>query len=282
MTTSRRGLLAALLLAAPVLVGLGYAVLAAFGVIGFGATGWSAARITSVLSERAVWAGLGWSLWVAAASTAIATGAAVIVAVTFRGALHGDRIARALALLPLPIPHLVAGAGAVLLLGQSGYLARLGIAIGLLPGPGAMPPLTYDQAGVGLVFALAWKEFPFLVLVAGSVLSTRGSALEEVGHSLGAGAAAVFHRITWPILWRGMLPAIIAVFIFAAGTFEATALLAPSDPRALPLLTYERYADAEVARHADAFVLVLLGMVVSLVAVAGHEWARSRWERLTG
>ena len=282
MTTSHRGLLAVLLLAAPVLVGLGYAVLAGFGAIGPGASGWSGARMSSVLQERAVWAGLGWSLWIAAASTTLATGAAVIVAVTFRGPLRSDRAARALALLPLPIPHLVAGAGAVLLLGQSGYFARLAQAIGLISGPSAMPPLIYDQAGVGLIVALAWKEFPFLVLVAGSVLSTRGSALEEVARSLGADATAVLRRVTWPILWRGMLPAVVAVFIFAAGTYEATALLAPSSPRALPLLTYERYTDAEWSHQADAFVLVLLGMVVSLAAVAGHEWARGRWERLTG
>lgn len=282
MTGSKRGWLGALLLAAPVLVGVGYAVLAGFEVIGPGATGWSANRLVRVLSERAVWSGLGWSLRVAALSTALATVAAVVVAVVFRGSGRGDRVGRALAILPLPIPHLVAGAGAVLLLGQSGYLARLGMALGLVHGPGGMAPLIYDHAGVGLIAALAWKEFPFLALVGGSVLATRGNGLEEVGHSLGAGPGAVFRRITWPILWRGMLPAIVAVFIFAAGTYEVTALLAPSDPRALPLLTYERYIGAELTGHADAFILVLVGVVVSLAAVAGHEWARGRWERFTG
>ena len=280
MTTGRRPLVAILLVTAPVFVGIGYSVLAAAGVVGAGATGWSISRIVSVLSERAVWSGLGWSLWVAAASTALATAGAVVIAVCFRGASRGDRIARSLAILPLPIPHLVAAAGAVLLLGQSGYLARFGTALGLLSKPDAMPALIYDRLGVGLIVALAWKEIPFLVLVAGAVLAARGSALEEVGRTLGASPAAIFRRVTWPILWRGLLPAIVAVFAFAAGTYEATALLAPSDPLALSLLTYERYSDAALARHADAFVLVLLGTGVSVLAVAGHEWARSRWERL--
>jgi ABC-type Fe3+ transport system permease subunit len=72
---------------------------------------------------------------------------------------------------------------------------------------------------------------------------------------------------------------VVAAFVFVASTYEATAVLAPSDPLALPLLTLERYTDADLSRRGDAFVLVLLGMTVSLLAVAAHEWARSRWDR---
>jgi len=100
-----------------------------------------------------------------------------------------------------------------------------------------------------------------------------------VARTLGARPAAVFRRVTWPLLWRGLLPAVVAVFVFVASTYEATAVLAPSDPLALPLLTLERYTDADLSRRGDAFVLVLLGMAVSLLAVAAHEWARSRWDR---
>jgi len=277
--TSRRGLLAALAVALPVLLGLGYSVLASLGLTGPGATGFEPGRIIAVLREPVVWSGLAWSLWVAAASTTVAAAVAVLVAALFRGGGRSDRAARLLALLPLPIPHLAAAVVGLLLLGQSGLLARVLAALGLLSSPSEMPPLVYDRAGLGLILTLSWKEFPFLALVAFSVLATRGGRLEEVARTLGATPAAVFRRVTWPLIWRGLLPATVAVFVFVAGTYEATAVLAPSDPLALPLLTLERYTDADLARRGDAFVLVLLGMAVSLLAVAAHEWARSRWDR---
>ncbi|MBA3318636.1 MAG: ABC transporter permease subunit [Gemmatimonadales bacterium] len=277
--SSRRGLLAALAVALPVLVGVGYSVLASVGLTGPGAAGGGSARLVAVLGEPVVWAGLAWSLWVAAASTALAAAGAVAVAALFRRGAGIDRMARLFAVLPLPIPHLAAAVAGLLLLGQSGLLARLLASLGLLADPGGMPALVYDRAGLGLILTLAWKEFAFLALVAFSVVATRGERLEEVARTLGAKPAAVFRRVTWPLLWRGILPAVVAAFVFVASTYEATAVLAPSDPLALPLLTLERYTDADLSRRGDAFALALLGMTVSLLAVAAHEWARSHWDR---
>ncbi|HEU4700158.1 MAG TPA: ABC transporter permease subunit, partial [Gemmatimonadales bacterium] len=163
---------------------------------------------------------------------------------------------------------------------QSGLLARLGHAAGLVATPADMPPLVYDRWGIGLVLTLAWKETPFLALLAVSVLATRGRALEEAARGLGAGTAARLRRVTLPLLWRGLLPGVIAVFVFAAGSFETALLLAPSDPLALPLLTAERAENLGLDARADAFVLALLAFAVAALAVAAHEWARARWEGL--
>jgi putative spermidine/putrescine transport system permease protein len=276
---SRRGLIAALAVALPVLVGIGYSALASLGLTGAGAAGAATGRLVAVLGEPVVWTGLAWSLWVAAASTGLAAVGAVLLAALFRREAGLDRMARLFAVLPLPIPHLAAAVAGLLLLGQSGLLARLLASLGLLTDPGAMPALVYDRAGIGLILTLAWKELAFLALVAFSVVATRGERLEEVARTLGAKPGEVFRRVSWPLLWRGLLPAVVAVFVFVASTYEATAVLAPSDPLALPLLTLERYTEADLSRRGDAFVLVLLGMTVSLLAVAAHEWARSRWDR---
>jgi ABC-type Fe3+ transport system permease subunit len=88
--------------------------------------------------------------------------------------------------------------------------------------------------------------------------------------------------VTWPVLWRGMLPAIVAVFTFVAGSYEAAVILAPSDPLALPVLTWERFVDAGLANRADAYVLALLGLGIALTAVGVHEWVRARVGSLDG
>ncbi len=278
----RRGLWPALLVAAPVAVGIGYSLAVATGLAGFGADGFGLGRLERVLSEAAVWQSLGWTVVTAALATALAGAAAVLVAAGCRGATAADRAARALAVLPLPVPHLVAAATALLVLGQSGLLARLAAAAGWITGPAQMPALVYDRAGLGLILTLGWKEFPFLALVAFSVLATRGAALEETARSLGAGPWQTFRRVTWPILWRGLAPALVSVFAFVAGSYEAAALLGPSDPLPLPALIYERYTDAELGRRGDAYVLTLLGLLLATLAVALHEWLRQRVRRLDG
>jgi len=272
--------MAALVLAAPVLAGLGYVAAASVGLTGVGATGLTGDRIRTVLGEPAVWRGLSWSLWAAGASTLLATAAAVLIAALFRSSRRGDVVARALAILPLPVPHIVAATCAVLILGQSGVVARIAATAGWIHAPADMPALVYDRWGTGLILMLAWKEFPFLALIAISLLATRGRALEETARSLGARPGDVFRRVTWPLLWRGLAPAVVAVFTFVMGAYEGVALLAPSNPLALPLLTMERYTDAALGRRADAYVLALLGLGVSALAVGLHEWARGRWERL--
>lgn len=271
------GMTASLLLALPVLVGIGYAAAAATGVMGVGASGSvSVERIREILAEAAVRDSLWWSVRVAALSTGISTLVAAGLAVAFRGTRRSDRAGRLLSILPLPVPHLVAAVAALLILGQSGLLARLASMAGWIGGPADMPALTQDRAGVGMIVALVWKEVPFLTLVAGAVLATRGDALERTARALGAGPWTTLRRVTWPVLARGMLPAIVAVFTFVVGSYEVAALLAPSDPLALPLLTWERYTDADLARRPDAFVLTLLGVAIAAVAVVVHEWLTRR------
>ena len=276
----RRGLVAALLVACPVGVGMAYAAAGAFGLIGAGARGMSGERFVRVMGEGVVWESLGWTLWVAVASTGLAAAAAVGVAAAFRGEGRADRLARAAGAVPLPVPHLVAAVMGLLVLGQSGLLSRIAHALGWIAAPGEMPALVYDRAGIGLIATLAWKEFAFLVVVAWGILAERGAVLEEVARTLGASAWQTFRRVTLPVLWRGMLPAVVSVFAFVLGSYEAAALLAPSDPLPLPVLTMERYTDADLSRRGDAFVLVLLGIGLAALVVAVHEKTRARWEGL--
>ena len=278
----RLGLALALLVALPVAIGIGYAALAAIGLAGFGAAEPSLGRVVRVLGERTTWSGLAFSAWVAGAATLLAGAAAAVTAVAFRGTGGFDRVARGLAIVPLPVPHLVAGVTALLILGQSGVVARALAAAGLVAVPADMPALVYDPAGVGLIAALAWKEFPFLALLAFSVLATRGAALEETARGLGAAPRQVVRHVTWPVLWRALLPGAAAVFTFALGSYEAAALLAPTDPLALPLLIEERYTDSDLTRRGDAYVLVLVADAASALLVAAHEWARARGGEAAG
>ncbi|GAC1647392.1 MAG: ABC transporter permease subunit [Gemmatimonadaceae bacterium] len=274
------GVLLALAVAAPVIIGFTYAAAASWGIVGAGADGPTGARFVRVLAEPSTWSGLLWSVGVATAATGIATLGAVTVAAVFRGSRIADLAGRTLVALPLPLPHLVAAALGVWILGQSGLVARLAFAAGWIKAPSDMPALIYDHWGVGLVLTMAWKETAFLSVVATALLATRADAAEETARTLGASPWATFRRVTWPLLWRGLLPAVVSVFIFVTGSYEAAALLAPSAPLAVPLAIADRSADPDLARRGDAYVLSLLLLGIAVLAVAGHEGARARWEPL--
>ncbi|MDT8369113.1 MAG: ABC transporter permease subunit [Longimicrobiales bacterium] len=263
--------------AAPVFVGVGYAAGASIGMWGVGAgDALDPRRFVRVLASPVTLESTLWTLRVAFISTLLSAVVAAALAIALRRADRVGRWGRALAVLPLPIPHLVAAVAALLILGQSGLLARVAFALGAISGPAEMPPLVFDRGGVGMTIALLWKEIPFLFLVAASVLATRGEALEEAARRLGASEWDVLRRVTWPTLWRGLLPASVAVFTFVVGSWEVAVLLAPSDPLALPLLTWERYIDSDLSRRPDAFVLALLGVSIAAVAVVAHELATRR------
>jgi molybdate transport system permease protein len=239
------------LIAAPVLIAALYAAAGALGLVGPDAHGFTIAHVTRVLGAGSTWRGVGWSLATAIGATVAATIASIALAIAFRGTSAGDRAARALAAVPLPMPLIVAATVGVLVFGQRG--------------------LVLDRFGLGFMATMAWKAVPFLTVVATSILATRGAQLEEVARTLGATRGDVVRRITVPVLWRGLAPASIAVAIVIAGSFEGAYLLAPSRPLALPVLTY-------AARRADAYVLVLVGLVLGAIGVATLEWARARWD----
>jgi putative spermidine/putrescine transport system permease protein len=269
------GLVAAAAVASPVLAGAAYSTLAAMGLAGVGARGFTFDRIVAVLSSPQTWSGVAWTFATAGVATAIAAAGAFYLAVEMRN----SRIGQAVALLPMAVPHVAAALAVLLLLGQSGFISRVTYALGLTLGPAEFPPVVYDRTGVALVFTYVWKELPYLTLTATAVLLTDTRQLEEVARTLGATARQAFWRVTWPQLWRGTAPAIIAAFAFLIGQYEMPALLAPSDPTALSILIYERSIDPNLLRRGEAHVLGLLALALAFLLVVAHASRRSHEER---
>lgn len=264
------GYAAIVLIAVPVVLGCAYSFAAATGVVGAGAGGFDLSRVRAVVTSATTWQSVLWTLYTAGVATLLATLVAVMLAV----GVQESRVGRFLATLPLAVPYVATGLAALLLLSQSGFLARLAFAAGLITEPGEFPALVYDRPGIALILSYAWKEIPFLALTALAVLDLRGPALSDAARTLGASARATFVRITWPLLWRGVAPAAIAAFAYLVGHYELAALLAPSDPQPLAVLTYERASDPDLLRRGDAHALGLIAMTLCAALVVWHARAR--------
>lgn len=263
-------LLAGILLGLPIVAGVGYSVAGAMGWVGTAAPG----GLQRVLADVHVLRAVVLSLWIATMGTAGATAGALLLAVLFDGNARLDRLARTIGSLPLPVPNVAAAVAILLLLTQSGWLSRLAVQVHLIASPSQFPALVYDPIGVGIIVAVIWKELPFLVLVALSLQSLRGSSLTAAARTLGATRWQATSRITLPLLLRGMAPSIVAVFVFVLGSLELPLVLAPSSPLPLPLLIQERRQALDAASHGEAYVIALIATGMALLAAVVHEWLR--------
>jgi putative spermidine/putrescine transport system permease protein len=261
---------AAALLGVPILVGVGYLVAGALGLVGNAAPG----GFQRVLADPQVLRSALLSLWIATAGTTLALIGAVSIALAFSGASRLDRFARSVAALPLPVPTVAAAVAILLLLSQSGWLSRVAAQLQLTTGPADFPTLVTDPWAIGVIVAVVWKELPFLLLVALSLQSLRGPRLIDAARTLGASPWQALRRVTLPLLLRGMAPSIIAVFVFVLGSLELPLVLAPSSPLALPLLIQERRQALDAASHGEAYVIALMATLLALLAAVAHEWLR--------
>jgi putative spermidine/putrescine transport system permease protein len=263
-------LAAAALLGVPIVVGVGYLVAGSFGLVGNAAPG----GFRRVIADHQVWRSALLSLWIAGAGTGLALVGAVGIALGFSGSSRLDRVARSVAALPLPVPTVAAAVAILLLLSQSGWLSRVAMRLQLTSGPADFPALVTDPLAIGVIAAVVWKELPFLLLVALSLQSLRGTRLTDAARTLGASRWQAIRTVTLPLLLRGMAPSIIAVFVFVLGSLELPLVLAPSSPLAMPLLIQERRQALDAASHGEAYVIALMATVLALLAAVAHEWLR--------
>ncbi|MFC8304434.1 ABC transporter permease [Specibacter sp. NPDC057265] len=217
-------------------------------------------QFPALITSAASLAALGLSLKTALASTALCLVFGVPLAVLLaRAQFPGQRMVRALILLPLVVPPVVGGLALLYTFGRAGLLGQHLNAVGL--------DIGFSTTAV--VMAQTFVAMPFLVLSLEGTLRTAGHRYEEVAASLGAAPATVFRRITVPLVLPGLVSAAVLSFARSLGEFGATLTFAGSlegVTRTLPLEIYlQREGDPDAA-VALSFVLIAVAVVVVLLA----------------
>jgi putative spermidine/putrescine transport system permease protein len=219
-------------------------------------------------ATREFWPALGFSLWVSLASTSLASLGALLVAVALSSRRQPTGGATLLMLnLNLAFPHLVWAVGLSLLLAQSGLLARVVAAAGLIDGPAAFPVLVRDRYGLGIILHYVSKEIPFLVLIVLAVLRTQGAVYDLVAENLGAGRWERLRYVTLPLVLPALAAGSALVFAFVFGAYEVPALLGVRYPRTLAVLALEFFVNPDLNRRAEGMAISLLISLIILAAV---------------
>lgn len=203
---------------------------------------------------------LGLSLRTSTASTVLCLVLGVPLALVLaRSHFRGQRLLRALVLLPLVLPPVVGGLALLYTFGRQGLLGSTLSVLGI--------QIAFSTAAV--VIAQTFVALPFLVVSLEGALRTAGSRYEAVAATLGARPWTVLRRVTLPLVLPGLASGGVLSFARSLGEFGATLTFAGSlqgVTRTLPLEIYlQREADPDAA---VALSLVLLVVAVAVVALA--------------
>jgi thiamine transport system permease protein len=189
--------------------------------------------------------GIAWfTLWQAAASTALTLAAALPGAYVFaRYDFPGKRLLRALATVPFVLPTVVVG---------TAFLA--------LVGPGGTLGVRLDGTIWAILAAHVFFNYAVVLRTVGGLWAHLDPRLEEAARLLGASRWRVFSRITLPLLRPALAAAASIVFLFTFTSFGVVLILGGAR-----LATLE----VEIYRRTTAFFDLPLAAVLALVQLVG-------------
>lgn len=215
------------------------------------------------------------SLWVtfriALVSTVLSMALAIVLALILRERFAGSQLTTFIYQVPLPIPHLVAANGIVLLITQSGLMARVLANLGYLNAPGDFPVLVFDQAGIAIILTYLWKETPFIGLVVLAILKSVGPQFEELAQTLGANRWQRFWYVLLPLMLPGLLSTSIIVFAFIFASYEIPLLLGVRFPTTLPVWAFRNYQDPDLALRPEAMAVSIILAVIAIVLLVAYR-----------
>jgi molybdate transport system permease protein len=199
-------------------------------------------------------------------SLVVATGAAAIALVTgfplawllARASFRGKTVVRALVVLPLVMPPVVAGVGLLAAFGRRGIVGAW----------------LYGTFGVQLTFttwaavlSAAFVSFPLAVLTIEAGLRGLDERLEDAAATLGGSRWFVLRRVTVPLLAPQLAAAAVLSWARALGEFGATITFAGNlqgRTQTLPLAVFERLQTDTEAAFAISVLLITVAFGVIL------------------
>ena len=225
-------------------------------------TPWS--RIVEVLSSETALDALRLSLVVATSAAAIAflTGFPLAWALA-RGTFRGKTLVRAIVVLPLVMPPVVAGVALLAAFGRRGIVGSW----------------LYDWFGWQLTFttgaavlAAAFVSFPLAVLALEAGLRGLDDRLEDAASTLGASRWYVLRRVTMPLLGPQIAAALVLSWARALGEFGATITFAGNlqgRTQTLPLAVFQELQVDPEAAFAISMLLIAIAFAV-IIALRGR------------
>lgn len=176
----------------------------------------------------------------------------------------GRSVVRALVIVPLVLPPVVAGVALLSAFGRRGLLGEpLDQAFGI----------TIPFTTTAVVIAHAFVSMPFFVLSLEGALRATNREYDVVAATLGASRWTIFRTVSLPMAGSGLLAGLVLAWARALGEFGATITFAgnyPGTTRTMPNAIY-------TALQADPDTALVISVILMFVCVAVLALMRERW-----
>jgi sulfate/thiosulfate transport system permease protein len=196
-------------------------------------------------------------------------GAGLLVAwVLVRYRFPGKRVVDALVDLPFALPTAVAGISLTSLFVPKGwigqFLAPLGIQVAFTP--------------LGVLVALIFVGFPFVVRTVQPVLRDLSQEVEEAAASLGATRWQTFRRVIFPAVFPALLTGFALAFARALGEYGSVVFISGNMPmrtEIVPLLIMTKLEQYDYPGATAIAVVMLVASFLLLLGINLLQW----WSR---
>jgi sulfate/thiosulfate transport system permease protein len=217
-----------------------------------------------MITQPVAWHALVLSLWTAGLMAIVNAVMGTLTAyVLVRYRFPGKTVFNAIVDLPFAIPTLVTGVMLVVLYGPQRALGAwldqtLGIKIIFAP--------------PGIILALLFITFPFVVRTVQPVLQSLDREQEEAAATIGAGAWTTFRRVVLPAVAMPLTAGTLLSFARAIGEFGAIVIVAGNIPLRSQTAAVFVFGEVESEnqRAASAMSLVMLAIAFGLVVLV--DW----------
>jgi molybdate transport system permease protein len=175
-----------------------------------------------------------------------------------RNALPGTRFIRALVVVPLLLPPVVAGVSLLTAFGRRGFAGSF-----LYENFGFQFPFTT----AGVVLAETFVAMPFLIITVEAGFRGVRKEYEEVASTLGASSWQTFRHVTLPLVAPALLSGVVLCWARAVGEFGATIGFAGNFPGVTQTMPLAIYSQLEIDRSLAVGLSVILLMVCLVILV---------------
>jgi sulfate transport system permease protein len=214
------------------------------------------------------WHALKLTFWTAAVMTLINSVMGLLTAyVLVRYSFPGHALLNAIVDLPLAIPTLVTGVMLVVLYGPQEALGswlkeQWGISIIFAP--------------PGIILALLFITFPFVVRAVQPVLQALDQSQEHAAATLGAGALTIFYRIVLPPLILPLASGALLGFARAIGEFGAIVIVAGNLPMYSQTAAVYVLGQVESENRLGASAISIVMVTIAFTLVLVVDWLQRR------
>ncbi len=205
------------------------------------------------------------------AGLSLVTGTAIAY-VLVRYRFPGKSLLNSLIDLPFAIPTVVTGLMLVVLYGPQSLLG------GFLGAHGVQ--VMYARPGI--VLALLFVTFPFVVRAVQPVLQEMDLETEEAAQTLGAGGWLIFRRITLPTIMPALATGVTLTFARALGEFGSIVIVSGNIPLKTQVASVYVYGQVESWQPEAATAMSLVLLLASLAFLVAADLLQRRRVRRHG